>query len=80
MTLTIEDGSCRYDYCIRLQMTDDFGDGWNGAQYSLYSVDGLLLAQGGLPSIGFTVTAEGTSGTDNFASLTGATTSRSRPV
>ena len=63
---TIEDGSCCYDYCIRLQMTDDFGDGWNGAQYSLYSVDGLLLAQGGLPSIGFTVTAEGTSGTDNF--------------
>ena len=63
---TIEDGSCCYDFCIRLQMTDDFGDGWNGAQYSLYSVDGLLLAQGGLPSIGFTVTAEGTSGTDNF--------------
>jgi hypothetical protein len=47
-------------------MTDDFGDGWNGAQYSLYTVDGLLLAQGGLPSVGFTVTPEGTSGTDNF--------------
>ena len=63
---TIEDGSCCYDSCVRLQMTDDFGDGWNGAQYSLYSVDGVLLAQGGLPSIGFTVTPEGTSGTDNF--------------
>ena len=62
-TATISTDDCCYDSCIRLQMTDDFGDGWNGAQYSLYSVDGLLLAQGGLPSVGFTVTPEGTSGT-----------------
>ena len=62
----IEDGSCCFDQCVRLLMTDDFGDGWNGAQYSLYDVNGTLLAQGGLPSVGFTVTPEGTSGTDEF--------------
>ena len=65
-TATIPDGNCCYNQCVKLLMTDDFGDGWNGAQYSLYSVDGLLIAQGGLPSVGFTVTPEGTSATDEF--------------
>jgi len=71
VTATISTDVCCFDQCVRIEMTDDFGDGWNGAQYSVYSVEGLLLHQGGLPSVGFTVTPEGTSGVDEFCLAAG---------
>jgi hypothetical protein len=34
-TATIDDLSCCFDNCITIDMTDAFGDGWNGADYSI---------------------------------------------
>jgi len=34
-TATIDDLSCCYDNCITVDMTDAFGDGWNGADYTI---------------------------------------------
>ena len=31
----IEDGSCCFDNCVTVNMSDSFGDGWNGAVYTL---------------------------------------------
>lgn len=47
-TATIEDGSCCFDNCLTVNMTDSFGDGWNGNVYEIYTVDGLLVASGDL--------------------------------
>ena len=43
---TIDDGSCCYDNCVTINMNDSFGDGWNGADYTLTSVDGTLIGTG----------------------------------
>ena len=45
-TATIEDGSCCYDNCVTINMNDSFGDGWNGADYTLSSVDGTVIGIG----------------------------------
>ena len=45
-TATIEDGSCCYDNCVTINMNDSFGDGWNGADYTLSSVDGTVIGTG----------------------------------
>ncbi len=48
-TATIDDGNCCYDNCVTLDMTDTFGDGWNGAIYEIYdATSGLLVASGDL--------------------------------
>ena len=49
----IDDGSCVGicigSNCFRIEMTDSYGDGWNGASWSLSTVDtGLGLEGGGL--------------------------------
>ena len=31
----IDDGSCCFDNCVSINMSDSFGDGWNGAIYTL---------------------------------------------
>ncbi|MCH2197545.1 MAG: hypothetical protein MK081_02095 [Flavobacteriales bacterium] len=66
---TIDDGSCVFcaagEVLAFLDMTDSFGDGWNGATYILTSEDGLtIIAQGDLDNaqIGDGLTA----GTDQF--------------
>jgi len=43
---TIEDGSCCYSNCVDVQMFDSFGDGWNGAVYTLSTVDGVEVGSG----------------------------------
>ncbi|MBL7941623.1 MAG: hypothetical protein JNM00_02595, partial [Flavobacteriales bacterium] len=45
-----DDGSCVYcpEYCLALDMTDSYGDGWNGAAYNVYNVYGALVASGTL--------------------------------
>ena len=43
---SIEDGSCCYDNCVTINMSDSFGDGWNGAVYELSSVDGTAIGSG----------------------------------
>ncbi len=45
---TIDDGSCCADNCVTIQMSDLFGDGWNGASYQIFTIDGLLVATGDL--------------------------------
>ena len=39
----IEDGSCCFDNCVTVNMSDSFGDGWNGAVYTLTDVNGTEL-------------------------------------
>lgn len=41
-----DDGSCCFDNCIRLTMTDLYGDGWNGATYTLTDTNGDVVASG----------------------------------
>jgi hypothetical protein len=43
---TIDDGSCCYDNCVTISMNDDFGDGWNGAAYTLTDVSGNVVGTG----------------------------------
>lgn len=35
-----DNGSCCYDHCVTLEMTDSFGDGWNGNQWKIQTPDG----------------------------------------
>ena len=55
-TVCIESG------CYVFNMTDSYGDGWNGATYTLTDADGMLVASGDLDSAqtgdGFTVGAD----------------------
>jgi hypothetical protein len=46
------DGTCVYclNYCLAITMTDSFGDGWNGGTYSVYDVNGILVASGSMDS------------------------------
>ena len=53
-TATLDDGTCLYDICpdadqtmVFFEMTDTWGDGWNGNTYELYA-DGSLIASGTL--------------------------------
>jgi hypothetical protein len=69
----VEDGSCILPIAcdsgltgMVIYMNDSYGDGWNGNEYSLVSASGEVVATGGLPSEGFTVTPEGTSGSDTL--------------
>jgi len=55
-TATLDDGSCLYDICpgdssimVFIEMTDSWGDGWNGNTYEIY-VNGDFLAGGSLDS------------------------------
>jgi len=43
---TIDDGSCCYSNCLDVQMFDSFGDGWNGAVYTLATIDGVEVGSG----------------------------------
>ncbi len=45
-----EDTLCLEDACYELNMWDTFGDGWNGASYSLKNTDGIYIANGNLDS------------------------------
>jgi hypothetical protein len=40
------DGSCCYNTCLKLNMEDSFGDGWNGATYSISNLSTGTLASG----------------------------------
>jgi hypothetical protein len=51
-----DDGTCCFDNCVTIDMTDTFGDGWNGANYDIYDELGNLVVTGTLPG--------GTAGTD----------------
>jgi len=55
---TIDDGSCCYDNCVTLNLADQFSDGWDGAVYTITSVDGIEIGTGTLEF--------GTSGSDDF--------------
>ncbi|MBL6644898.1 MAG: hypothetical protein ISP55_00415 [Flavobacteriales bacterium] len=53
-TATLNDGSCLFDICatsddemVFVNMTDTWGDGWNGNTYEIYA-DGVLIASGTL--------------------------------
>lgn len=40
------DGSCCYNTCLKLNMEDSFGDGWNGATYTISNLSGDTVASG----------------------------------
>jgi hypothetical protein len=46
----LDDGSCCYDNCVSVNMTDSFGDGWNGGYYVLTDVDGNEIGTGTIAS------------------------------
>ena len=53
-TATLDDGTCLFDTCpdadqtmVFVNMTDSWGDGWNGNTYSVYA-DDVLIATGSL--------------------------------
>jgi hypothetical protein len=39
-------GSCCYNNCVTLNMTDSFGDTWNGATYTITNTLGAVVASG----------------------------------
>lgn len=45
---TVDDGTCCYQNCLTIDMTDTFGDGWNGALYTVFDIDGIPVISGGL--------------------------------
>jgi hypothetical protein len=45
---TLDDGSCCTDFCVEIGMLDSFGDGWNGAIYSVVNDLGTTVATGSL--------------------------------
>ena len=48
-TATIDDSSCCSDNCVTLNMADSFGDGWNGADYTITEwASGTVVATGDL--------------------------------
>ena len=47
-TATIDDLSCCFDNCVTFVMNDSFGDGWNGAVYEIFTIDGTFVASGDL--------------------------------
>ena len=53
-TADTDDGSCTYSACttnsLVFNMYDSWGDGWNGATYTITNSAGVLSAQGGLAS------------------------------
>ena len=59
----IDDGSCCFDNCVTINMSDSFGDGWNGAVYELSSVDGTLIGSGTIEA--------GSTGADTYCLATG---------
>ena len=65
-TATILDDSCCYDNCVSVNMNDSFGDGWNGANYTLSSVDGTLIGTGTIDA--------GSSATDTYCLTAGCYT------
>jgi hypothetical protein len=55
-TATQDDGSCAYpclDNEITFNMYDSYGDGWNGATYTVTDASGTVVATGGLPTGAF---------------------------
>jgi len=73
MDANIEDGSCILPIScdsglvgMVIYMNDSYGDGWNGNEYSIVDASGEVVAMGGLPSVGFDITPEGTSGADTL--------------
>jgi hypothetical protein len=53
----VDNGTCDYFTCancdagstaVRFDMTDTFGDGWNGNTYSITDLSGAIVAEGGL--------------------------------
>lgn len=65
MEATLDDGSCLFNICsagetmVFFNMTDSWGDGWNGNVYEIYNEAGDLLATGNLDA---SITGTGGSG------------------
>jgi hypothetical protein len=47
---TEDDGTCCIDKCLTMNMIDAYGDGWNGATYTISNAAGDTVASGGLTS------------------------------
>jgi len=63
---SIDDGSCCYSNCLDVEMFDAFGDGWNGAIYTLSTIDGVVIGSGTIEN--------GSSATDSYCLADGCYT------
>ena len=70
----LDDGSCENISCvcpdstgvaIQFDMNDSYGDGWNGANYSILDTDGAEVAAGSLDDALFAVDADNITGNDS---------------
>ena len=63
-TSTLDDGSCIFcdpgTYVVNIDMTDEGGDGWNGATYELASFDGTINLTGSIENAAITINGVGT--------------------
>ncbi len=57
---------CMLDGCWVYEMADSYGDGWNGGEAVISSGD-LTLLTASLPTDGWTITPEGTNGSEGLA-------------
>lgn len=48
---TTDDGSCCIGNCITLELFDQFGDGWNDAEYTLTTSGGTVVSTGTLAGV-----------------------------
>jgi len=62
----VDDGSCATCTPVSMEMNDSFGDGWNGATYSIVDASGDLVASGGFTT--------GSSATDDLCLVDGCYT------
>ncbi|MFT5183030.1 MAG: hypothetical protein ACI84C_000152 [Flavobacteriales bacterium] len=63
LLITVDDGSCCFDNCLTLDMVDSFGDGWNGATYTITDLNTSLVVASG--------TSTGSGSTDDLCLATG---------
>ncbi|MAJ97766.1 MAG: hypothetical protein CMD07_00590, partial [Flavobacteriales bacterium] len=59
-------GFCLENGCWQFQMFDSYGDGWNGG-LATFSIDDSVITTASLPSYGWTISPEGTSGSHFFS-------------
>jgi hypothetical protein len=68
----VDDGSCCTDFCVTIGMQDSWGDGWNGATYSIVDDGGTTVATG---SLDIAQSGDGlTTGTDILCLIAGCYT------
>ena len=56
-TATVDDGSCCFTNIMTLEMSDTWGDGWNGNVWTVFDASGVAIWSASLPT-GYLGTAD----------------------